>query len=131
VVTEGKVLVNRLPDNASIFSAESQAILLALEIMSQSYNSNYLICSDSLSCIKSIENRDLKNPLILKILEHLNQNLSSGYTITFFWVPSHIGIVGNTAADASAMATLCLQVSDIHLPHTDFKTLVSSYTNSC
>jgi hypothetical protein len=29
-VTEGKVLVKRLPDNASIFSAESQAILLAL-----------------------------------------------------------------------------------------------------
>jgi ribonuclease HI len=107
-VTDGKVLVKRLPDNASIFSAESQAILLALEIISQSYNKDYLICSDSLSCIKSIENRDLKNPLILKILEHLNQNLSSGYTITFIWVPSHIGIAGNTAADGAAKAALCL-----------------------
>jgi ribonuclease HI len=129
-VTEGKVLVKRLPDNVSIFSAESQAILLALEIISQSYNSDYLICSDSLLCIKSIENRDLRNPLILKILEHLNLNLSSGYTITFVWVPSHIGIAGNTAADATAKAALCLPVSDINIPHTDFKTLVSSYTNS-
>jgi RNase H len=108
----------------------SQAILLALEIISQSYNSDYLICSDSLSCIKSIENRYLKNPLILKILEHLNQNLISGYTITFVWVPSHTGIAGNAAADATAKAAICLPVSDIHVPHTHFKTLVSSYTNS-
>jgi ribonuclease HI len=49
-VTEGKVLIKRLPDNASIFSAESQAILLALDIISQSHTHDFLICSDSLTC---------------------------------------------------------------------------------
>ena len=34
-VTFGKVLVKRLPDHSSIFSAESRAVLLALDIMKQ------------------------------------------------------------------------------------------------
>jgi hypothetical protein len=54
-----------------------------------------------------------------QMLKHLPENISI-----------HIGIAGNTAADATAKAALCLPVSDIHVPHTDFKTLVFSYTSS-
>ena len=127
----GTVLVKRLPNHASIFSAEAKAILLALDIVNQSSDNNILILSDSLSCIKSIENRNLKNPLILEIVERLHQLQNLGHSITFVWVPSHIGIAGNTAADATAKAALCLQISNSQIPHTDFKPLISSYVNSC
>ena len=58
-VMVNKVLVKRLPDHASIFSAEAQAIVLALNIISQSSNQHFLILSDSLSCVEAIKNRNL------------------------------------------------------------------------
>jgi hypothetical protein len=45
-----KVLVKRLPNHASIFSAEAIAILLALDIISQSTKQHFLILSDSVCC---------------------------------------------------------------------------------
>lgn len=129
-VTFGKVLVKRLPDHSSIFSAESRAVLLALDIIKQSCERRFLIVSDSLSCLKSLENRNFQNPLILEILESLDKLIRSGYSITFMWVPSHIGIDGNGAADATAKAALSLQMSMSPVPYSDFKPLVCTYVNS-
>jgi ribonuclease HI len=130
-VTTNKVLVKRLPNHASIFSAEAQAILLAIDIISQSNNLQFLIVSDSYSCIKAIENRNLQNPLVVAILEHLHQKLNSKNSIIFIWVPSHIGIAGNTAADATAKAALNLSISNTLVPHSDFKPLISSHIKKC
>mgnify|MGYP006359885113 CR=1 FL=1 len=107
-----KVLVQRLPDHASIFSAEAQSILLALDIISQSSNQDFVILSDSLSCVEAIKNRHLQNPLIVEILELLQQQLRCDRSLTFVWVTSHIGIAGDTAADASAKAALNLLKSN-------------------
>jgi kelch-like protein 2/3 len=129
-VTFGKVLVKRLPDHSSIFSAESRAVLLALDIMKQSCERRFLVVSDSLSCLKSVEDRNFQNPLILEILETLDKLFRSGYRVTFVWVPSHIGIEGNGAADATAKAALSLRVSKSSVPYSDFKPLVCAYVNS-
>jgi ribonuclease HI len=107
-VVVNKVLVKRLPDHASIFSAEAQAILLALNIISQSSNQHSPIPSDSLSCVKAIKNRNLNSPLIVEILERLHQQLRCQPSITFVWIPSHIGIAGNTVADVTAKPALNL-----------------------
>jgi ribonuclease HI len=127
-VNGNKILVKRLPNNASIFSAESSAILLVLDMISQTSNLKFLILSDSLSCINSIENKDFQNPFIVEILERL---LNTGVCITFVWVPSHIGIAGNTAADATAKAGLCLQISNSLIPYSDLKPLITSHLNNC
>jgi ribonuclease HI len=119
--------VNRLLNNTSIFSAESSAILLALDIISQTSNLKFLILSDSLSCINSIENKDLQNPFIVEILERRHELLSTGVCITFVWVPSHIGYAGNIAADATAKAGLCLQISNSLIPYSDLKPLITSH----
>ena len=89
----------------------------------------FLILSDSLSCLKAIENRKVQNPLILEILEFLHQLLRLDYCITFVWLPSHIGIAGNTVADATAKAALCLQVSNSKVPYSDFKPLITAHAN--
>ena len=78
-VTEGTVLVSRLSDHASIFSAESRAVLLALNTIEQGFCKLVLILSDSLSCLKAIENRKVQNPHILEILEFLHQLLCLDY----------------------------------------------------
>jgi ribonuclease HI len=128
-VTKGTVLVSRLPNHASIFSAESRAVLLALNIIEQATCNHFLILSDSLSCLKAIENRKVQNPLILEILAFLHQLLRLDYCITFVWVPSHVGIAENTAADATAKAALCLQVSNSKVPYSDFKPMITAHAN--
>jgi hypothetical protein len=47
------------------------------------------------------------------------------------WVPSHIGIAGNTAVDAVARAGVSLPISNAEIPHTDFKPLISSPVKNC
>jgi ribonuclease HI len=126
-VAEWKVLVKRLPDHASIFSAEAIGILLALNIIEQSPGRHFLIISDSFSCIKALENRKLSNPQILEILELVHKLVTFGYSIHFIWVPSHIGIAGNAAADAAAKAALNLQSSMLTVPYSDFKSLINTY----
>ena len=62
----------RLPDNASIFSAEIKAIDLDLDHIEQSRNTGFIIFSDSLSVLQPLHNRHIENPLLLNVI--LNHN---------------------------------------------------------
>ena len=91
----------RLPDGASIFSAEIKAIDLALDHIEQSRNSDFIIFSDSLSLLQSLHNRRIENPLLLDVLLKHN-GLAERNSIVFCWLPSHVGIRGNEKADIAA-----------------------------
>ena len=130
-VSSGKVLTKRLPDHASIFSAESQAILLAIDIAKESANTKILILSDSLSCLQSIQNRNLNNPFILNITTEIHTLQESGRKIFIMWIPSHVGLPGNCAADAAAKAALNLATSRGTIPYSDFKSTINFHTLSC
>ena len=58
----------RLPNDASIHSAELWAIKLALEIISAENDHKFLICSDSSSAIQTIMDRETNNPLATSII---------------------------------------------------------------
>jgi hypothetical protein len=68
-----KLLVKRLTNNSSIFSAEARGILLALSIIEFAARDEFLILIDSLSCLQSIENQKLHHPPILEIIVALHQ----------------------------------------------------------
>jgi ribonuclease HI len=129
-VTDSAVLVKRLPDHASIFSAEVRAILLALGVMERSVTDQFLILSDSLSCLLAIKNRKLANPLILEIVSRVHELISSGKKLVFMWLPSHFGLGNNTAADAAAKAALGLAAGTAPVPSTDFHASVNRYVRS-
>ena len=63
-VTPSDTYKCRLPDNASIFSAEIKAIDLALDHIEESRSSDFIIFSDSLSVLQSLHNRHIENPLL-------------------------------------------------------------------
>jgi len=89
----------RLPDNASIFSAEAQAILLALDHIKQSQNQNTSYCLTPCHCCKYTKP---KHPFILDICNATHDFITSGHSIIFARIPSRVGITGNTAADTVA-----------------------------
>jgi ribonuclease HI len=119
----------RLPDNSSIFSAESRAIIMALDFADTHAAERFVIFSDSLSVLQTIHGAKWSNPLIREILEKCHFLSQHGKEIHLCWVPSHVGIAGNERADAAAKSALQLTISDFKIPHSDYKQLVKSHFN--
>jgi len=126
VVKQSMVMTARLPDHASIYSAEAHAIILALEFIERYESSQFVIFSDSLSCLQAISKAKWPSPLICNILEKCHFLACSGKEIHFCWVPSHVGIPGNERADVEAKAGLRFPASDCNVPHTDYKQTITS-----
>jgi hypothetical protein len=82
------------------------AILLALKFVASSDMSKFMICSDSLSCLLAIESCKTQKPFILKIVEIYKSLVAIGKHVIFTWIPSDIGIHGNTVDDKEAKNTL-------------------------
>ena len=117
----------RLPGGSSIFTAESKAIDMALDyVMNNSLDNKFVIFSDSLSVLKSLNHTSSKIPKIQNLIE-THHELSKTKEILFCWLPSHVGIKGNEAADVKAKASLYLEISNFKLPCTDFKRFINRY----
>ncbi|GFU32067.1 putative RNA-directed DNA polymerase from transposon BS [Trichonephila clavipes] len=94
-----------LKDMISIFTAEAIAIWTALKNW-VSETENYIILTDSLSVLKSIQNINRKsNTIILNLSSTLHQCLQIAQSITFIWVPAHKGIEINEEVDKLAKAS--------------------------
>lgn len=100
----------RLYDDASICTAELFAIQKCVEHIKENNIINALICSDSMSSIQMISVLYAKHPIVTHIQDLLYNNTNN---ITFFWVPSHSGIIGNENVDKHAK--LALLHSEIYL----------------
>ena len=61
------------------------------------------------------------------ILKEYTSLKLQGYNIVFCWIPSHIGIHGNTKADSAAKQALQLPITDFKIPYTDLKALIREY----
>ena len=104
-------------------------MLLALSMAYQSKEEKFLILSDSLSSLKAIYERKLDHPFLQDIFEGFNTLIKEGKHIVLAWVPSHVGIRGNCAADAAAKKALELDNEDLAIRYTDLKTDVKVYVN--
>jgi len=62
---------------------------------------------------------------VLKILKDHSQLINSGKSITFCWIPSHVGIIGNENADTAAKAGLDVAISNVRFPVSDLLTCVN------
>jgi hypothetical protein len=77
-----------------------------------------------------MKNRDISRRLIAEVLSCIHRLLLVGVELVFIWVPSHIGLAGNSAADIAAKAALLLPISNLALPHTDYSPLIETYVLS-
>ena len=86
----------RLPDNASIFSAESQAINIALDYIEEANLSKVIIFSDSLSVLQSINNSKIDSSVIQDIILRLHNMSHKQIILLLVRQSSKVGIVVTT-----------------------------------
>lgn len=103
VVAENQVIKCRTGQDESIFYVEAKAILRAIEHAEILQQPNMVIATDSLSNIMALENPKNSDSIINLIRKKI---LNSNKQFTIMWVPSHIGILGNEAADKAAKESL-------------------------
>ena len=119
--------MQRLPDDSSIFTAEAKAVDLALDfIRTCDTNDKFIILSDSLSVLKAMNNTSSKNPQIQKLLEKCHELLAKE-EIVLFWIPSHIGILGNEMVDQQAKTSFLLEPTSFKIPFSNFKPSINKY----
>ena len=95
---------------------------MALKAIQSSEAPKFVIFSDSLSCLLAMKNYDTLDPRIVKLKSLVHSLTSTGKSVVFTWIPSHVGIDGNDMADELAKQSLSSEeISDIKLPHSDFK----------
>ena len=117
----------RLPDSASVFTAQVWAIIKALEQIKDSNASKYIGFTDSLSCLHALHHTKLDHPLIGMVIRKCVFLNIAKKDIIFCWVPSHVGIKDNEKADSAATSALDLPRAKVGVPYTDFNHLISQY----
>ena len=116
VFPSNTVISMRLPDPASIFTAEVWAIIKTIEQIKNSIASKYIIFTDSLSCLQALHHMKLEHPLIGMVIRKC-----------VFLNIAKKGIKGNEKADSAAKSALGLPRAKVCVPYTDFKYLISQY----
>ena len=122
-----KQLYLQLIDDSSVYTAELRAILLALKHVYYSKGKSFLILSDSISSLQSIFNLKYDHPALVQILDLYTEMTRDGREIVFIWVPGHVGIRGNSAADSAAKDALDGDISVELIPFSDLKSRTDKY----
>ena len=100
-----------------------EAILLALKHVYYSKEKSFLILSDSLSSLQSILNLKYDHPVLVQILELYTEMTRERREIVFIWVPGHVGIRGNSAADSALDGDISVEL----IPFSDLKPRTNKY----
>ena len=119
-----------LNKNTSVYTAECVALNAAFDIVLSNKDRKFLIFSDSLSALQSLQSikqsietntfiYDIKNKY-----NKLNNNPPNDSQVEVIWIPSHIGIRGNEKVDILAKTAIHTDVEKLkQVPFTDLKEL--------
>ena len=117
-----------LPTVASVLTTELHALLTAVRHIATSPQSSFVLFSDSLSALLMLQKASCCHPIVLQILEWLFRISVRKKSVTFCWVPSHVGVSRNEQVDVLARAATtfpCLPFNS--LPASDFFPVFSSF----
>ena len=127
VYPSNTVISMRLPDSASVFTAEVWAIIKALDQIKISSASKYIVfyrltfVSPSFTSHEAGTSPDWDGDTKVCLFKYC-QNRHC-----FCWVPSHTGIRGNEKADSAAKSALDLPRDKVGVPYNDFKHCINQY----
>jgi hypothetical protein len=112
------------PPTSSSFTAECYAIYEALLLISTTDSGNYLIATDSMSCLQTFVSNPFNSKislLVFLIKSYINYLNHSNRFIQLLLIPSHIGIHDNEVADRPVKYTpITILPSPAQVSWTDF-----------
>ncbi|KAF4514170.1 UNVERIFIED_CONTAM: hypothetical protein B566_EDAN019322 [Ephemera danica] len=127
-LTSGLRIGHKLPDSASIFTAEATAINLALRHIITDSNSDFAILSDAKSVLQALNNTSPQakyNWILTQIRSKISILHVFNKSVIFIWIPAHCGIQGNETADQMAKSSAINgPVLQIPIPHTDIVPII-------
>ena len=117
----------RLENIHSIMTAELFAIYKALVWMEGNLPpSKTVILSDSKAAIQTLESENTENNLLYNCSNITKQLTENNFDITIQWIPSHVGIKGNEAADKIAkQAVLLPNITTLSPCYKDIQVLIN------
>ncbi|XP_045132191.1 uncharacterized protein LOC123516654 [Portunus trituberculatus] len=103
-ITGGTELGVRTPDHCSTLQTELVAIQLALEHAHHRQEPTVVLHTDSKSGLQALQQPQPSDNvgLVTAILGSLQSLAAQGRQVRLNWIPSHVGVRGNEAADAAA-----------------------------
>ena len=122
-ISEGIRKSASLPREATIFSADVHAIELAMRIVKETQSDKFVIFSDSLGVVRSIESRCRSN-IIRRVLHEIHEQHMQGKTIQICWVSGHVGLPGNEEADRVAKAAAVRPKEYVTINYTDWNPVI-------
>ena len=102
VIHEDTAHISKLPDYASVFTAELTAVATALDQVYNSSDSNFVVFCDSRITLEAIKKFNSFHPLVQKVQEWLFRISCRHKSVRFCWAPSHVGVHGSELADREA-----------------------------
>ncbi|KAK8378404.1 hypothetical protein O3P69_011117 [Scylla paramamosain] len=103
-ITRGAEVCERTPDHCSTLQTELVAILLALEHAQHRRERTVVLHADSRTGLQALQQPYPSDNvgLVTAILGSLQSLAAQGRRVRLNWIPSHVGVRGNEAADAAA-----------------------------
>ena len=118
-ITRDKTIKRSLGIEASVYTAELTAIKYAIEIIKEKNEKDFVIYSDSRSAIMAMFKFQPTNHIVNDIQDEISSLLTNGKNITICWIPAHVGLRGNEAADQAAKTAIREQRASITMPAKD------------
>jgi len=97
----------------SVFSEQSYAIIMALNIIYCERENNFVIFSDSMSSLQAVKGFKLELNLVYQSIKDYSHLTESGKRIVVCWIPSHVNITGNERAVLAAKSAVTLPITKI------------------
>ena len=105
----------RLPNGVSVFTSEMVALIWAVNWVEEVRPQQAIICSDSAAALMALQGgrSQVRPDLVCELLTALYRINQTGIRVEFMWVPAHVGVEGNEAADVAAKEALSREEVDV------------------
>lgn len=120
VISATEAVQKSLPEYASVYTAELSAIYEALEVIERDVTANrFVIYTDSRSALEGINQLQPRNHIVCDIQERAHSIIIKGKEISICWIPAHVGVAGNEAADKAAKEAIQKERTTVQPPFRD------------